>query len=73
MTNVEKLKIVGFLGEVRQRLNAKDAEDESRDIRINSMDNSELIATYCGWILGDKSWWIDLKYKFDYLEKLDNQ
>ena len=73
MTNVEKLKIIGILEEVRLVLGAKDGADPSFDFRINNLGNSELIAKYTQWELSDGGWWRILKGKFDQLEELDQQ
>ena len=63
MTNVEKLKAIGILG---------DENDDVYDEDINEMNNSKLIEQWCGWKLGDGSWWTDMKYKFDKLVDMDN-
>lgn len=55
-TNVEKLEGLGILGDVRERLGAKDGEDTLFDERINSMSARELIGEYTGWVLGSSSW-----------------
>jgi hypothetical protein len=73
MTNIEKLEIIGELGSVRQRLGAKDENDERKDALINTLSNHELVNKICGWELGDGSWWDDLKHSFDELENLDKQ
>ena len=56
MNNVEKLRGVGRLGDIRQRLGAKDGADESRDERINGMSPIELVGSWTGWTLGDEYW-----------------
>ena len=71
MTNIEKLKALGILGAVRQRQGADDQNDDTYDEDINEMDNSRLIEKWCGWHLGDGSWWTDMKYKFDKLVEMD--
>lgn len=71
MTNIEKLKKIGILGAVRQRLGAQSAIDETYDKRINEMTNSMLIAEWCGWELGDEYWWNKMKGMFDRLEAMD--
>ena len=68
MTNVEKLKALRMLGSVRKRLGANNEIDESFDDEINEMSSSELVEQWCGWHLGDGSWWIDMKRMFDELE-----
>ncbi len=73
MTNIEKLKALGILGEVRQRQGANDQKDDTYDEDINEMDNSKLIEQWCGWNLGDGSWWNDMKYKFDKLVEMDSR
>ncbi len=72
MTNVEKLKNLGILGAVRQRLGANGQSDDVYDEDINQMDNSKLIEQWCAWHLGDGSWWTDMKYKFDKLVDMDS-
>ncbi len=72
-SNVEKLKKLGILGTVRQRQGADSASDETYDESINEMDNSELIEQWCGWHLGNGSWWTDMKYKFDKLQEMDKE
>ena len=72
MTNVEKLKALGILGEVRQRQGASNEHDDVYDEDINEMNNSKLIEQWCGWKLGDGSWWTYMKYKFDKLVDMDN-
>ena len=71
MNNVQKLKQIGILGSVRQRLGADDKNDEKYDDDINEMSNHNLIRAYTGWRLGDGSWWDSLKGMFDDLEELD--
>lgn len=73
MTNIEKLNQVGILGDVRQRCGADDENDTSVDSRINEMDNSDLIAAWCGWHIGDGGWWRTMKMYFDSLELLSNK
>lgn len=57
MTNVEKLRAIRQLGNIRMRLGAKDADDESRDVRINHMSADDIAAAWCGWHIGDEAWW----------------
>ena len=71
MENIEKLRRLGILGKVRQRQGANAANDDTFDEDINEMDNSKLIEEYCGWVLGDASWWLDMKYFFDKLQEMD--
>ena len=73
MKNTEKLKILGILGDIRQRNGAKDSKDDSVDTFINRMSNERLIEDWCGWHLGDDSWWISMKSKFDALERMGNK
>lgn len=71
MTNIEKLKSIGMLGDVRQRCGADNREDETHDSEINELSNSELVEKWCGWHLGDGSWWTSMKGMFDNLEEMD--
>jgi len=68
MTNVEKLKQIGILESIRMRLGAANGDDESRDGRINGMTNHQLVKEWCGWELGDGTWWTTMKSYFDQLE-----
>jgi hypothetical protein len=73
MLNTEKLNRIGRLGDVRQRLGADSPEDESQDVRIEKMTNTDMIAKSVGWSLGDDNWWIDSKSDFDRLEEIDKE
>lgn len=73
MTNIEKLDALGILDVVRKRQGANDGSDESHDYIINEMNNSTLVKQWCGWYLGDSSWWAEMKYLFDQLNEMDNQ
>jgi hypothetical protein len=68
MTNIEKLTQIGIIGDVRQRYGADDENDTSRDKIINEQDNDTLIAAWCGWHIGDGSWWTTMKHYYDALE-----
>lgn len=70
MTNVDKLKQVGIIAAVRQRLGASDENDTSFDEKISTMSNHTMIRAYCGWHLGNGDWWDDMKDKFDNLETI---
>lgn len=72
MDNVEKLKQIGILGDVRQRLGAENESDDSMDDKVNRLTNSQLVGAWSGWNLGDESWWTDMKRYFYKLESLDN-
>lgn len=67
MTNVEKLEELGIIGDIRQRLGGEDEHDTSKDNKINSMDRDQLIELWCGWVMGDGSWWITMKAYYDRL------
>jgi hypothetical protein len=71
MENIEKLRRLGILGKVRQIQGKIDANDDTFDEDINKMDNSKLIEEYCECVLGDGSWWLDMKYFFDKLQEMD--
>lgn len=64
MTNVEKLKNTA-LGSIRQRLGADSTNDDSYDGKINEMTPDELLEAWCGWHLGDPSWWTEMKAIYD--------
>jgi hypothetical protein len=68
MKNVEKLKEIGILGEVRQRLGAEDENDSGEDDRIERLDNVSLVAKWAGWYLGDDEWAREIIRKYKDLE-----
>lgn len=70
MTNVEKLTQLGIIGDVRQRFGADDENDTQMDEHINKRDNSQLVAAWSGWHLGDGNWWNTMKTYYDGLERL---
>jgi len=53
----DKLRDLGILGDIRQRLGAADENDSSFDDDINSMSADELVAEWSGWVLGSPDWW----------------
>lgn len=57
MSNKLKLlKKMGILGDIRQRLGAKNEEDTSFDKTIEMMSTRDIVAAEYGWELGDNSW-----------------
>ena len=56
MTNVEMLGDLGWLGEVRQRMDADDETDDSQDHLINKLSSKGCCMKVAGWQLGDESW-----------------
>lgn len=72
MTNIEKLKSIGILGNVRQRQGAINKDDDSQDELINKMSNHKLVSQWSGWHLGDNYWWEHMKGLFDRLESFNN-
>jgi len=59
-TNVEILKRQGELGNIRERLGAKNKDDESLDFRINKMSPKQLCEAFSGWHIGDGAWARDI-------------
>ena len=53
---IELLREMRILGDIRERLGAKDSHDESRDGVIEMLSPRDLVATKFGWELGDNSW-----------------
>lgn len=70
MTNVEKLKELRILHDIRLRMGADDENDTSVDGAINRLSNSQLVEKWAGWHLGTESWWITMKRYFDELEQM---
>jgi len=73
MTNVEKLKELNKLGDIRESLGAENESDDSRDTLINDLSNSQLTSQLGEWEIGDPIWWNKLKTFYDRLEKLDKK
>ena len=53
----DRLRDLGILGDIRQRLGAKDENDSSFDEQIDSMSEDELMAEWSAWKLGSSEWW----------------
>jgi hypothetical protein len=62
---IEKLKDCRILGDVRQRLGAKNENDTSFDEEINEMEPDEIMAEWVGWKLGSGDWWDIFKSVYD--------
>ena len=71
MNNIDKLRQLGVLGDVRQRVGANDENDDSKDYIINGFNNSELVGCWCGWNLGDGEHWFAMKELYDDLNVID--
>lgn len=69
MKNTEILEDLCILGDIRERLGAKDENDTSFDDKINKMDANRIAAEYSAWSIGDSAWWYSLKNIFDELSK----
>ena len=69
MAKLSKLKQLGILGDVRQALGANDEHDCSKDSKIISSTNEDIIGYYSQWNLGNKYWGKDFISKFKALEK----
>lgn len=70
MNNIEKLTILGILGDVRQRVGADTETDTSNDEIINRMTSDELMKQWAGWNLGHGSWWTTMKAYYNELESI---
>ena len=70
MTNVEKLKPIGIIGEVRTALGASDEYDTSLDEQINNLSSNEIMLRYCTHHFGSGYWWAHFKRIFDAIERL---
>jgi len=73
MTNVEKLKELNKLGDIRESLGAENESDDSRDTLINDLSNSQLTSQLSEWEIGEHILWNKLKTFYDRLEKLDKK
>lgn len=71
MTNVEKLQELGILEDLRERLGAEDGADTSQDAKINKMTANHIVKEWCEWQIGDKRWWVCMKYYYDELSKCE--
>lgn len=56
MTNIEKLKTIGILMDVRLRMGEYNEDEDSLDAKINTITNKELVAKWTVWNLGSESW-----------------
>ena len=65
----ERLKDLGILGDIRQRLGADNENDTSFDKDIDQMTADELMYAWAAWKLGYGDWWTDMKKKYDRLRK----
>jgi len=65
----ERLKDLGILGDIRQRLGAENENDTSFDNDIDKMTADELMHAWAGWKFGYGDWWTDMKKKYDRLCK----
>ena len=54
--DIKKLKELGMLGNIRQRLGAEDENDTSMDERIMRMPLEKVVAVDSAWELGDEGW-----------------
>lgn len=70
MTNVEKLKKIGHLGELRVWLGAEKKTDTLVDETINDMTHEELISEWCQMKFGDSGYWHVLKNFYNSLENM---
>jgi len=72
MTNIEKLKEIGILSDIRQvKGGSLYHEDNSIDELINKMTNHELVSCWSLWHLGSSDWWENMKSIFDNLNDMD--
>lgn len=73
MTNIEKLTLLGIVGEVRKQRGSKSSDETTKDEEINKMDNSDLIKNWCAFTFGNPMAWSMSKSRFDALEKMDKR
>jgi hypothetical protein len=69
MTKIELLESMHILGDIRKRLGADNENDTSKDNKIIKMTPSQLIATWCGYCLGDEDWGYDIIAMYKILER----
>ncbi len=63
----DRLRDLGILGDIRQRLGSEGEHDPSFDEQINSMTADELMAEWSAWKLGSPEWWVDMNRKYNRL------
>lgn len=67
ITKINKRK----LGEIRQRLGAENEYDQSYDDRISRMSPKEIVAKWCGWVLGDEDWGNEIVTFYEDLKSIE--
>jgi hypothetical protein len=67
-TQLDKLN-QAVLGDIRQRLGAKDENDTSHDEQISRMSANEMFDEWCNWN-GLIDWGPDLRHTLDHLRKV---
>lgn len=76
MTNVEKLKELGILADIRQRIgnfyddDATPEKIERADNRINLMSPLELVKAWTAWEIGDGSWALHIIQYYEALQSI---
>ena len=63
----DRLKDLGIIGDIRQRLGAKDEQDSSFDKQIDSMTADEIMSEWSAWKLGSSEWWKDMNRMYNRL------
>jgi hypothetical protein len=63
----DRLRDLGILGDIRQRLGAKDENDSSFDNQIDSMTADEIMSEWSACKLGSSEWWKDMNRKYNRL------
>ena len=71
MKNIEKLKRIGIIGNIRQRYGASDENDPSKDEIINQLNNDQIMEAWSSWNLGYSGWWELMNSYFDKLEQMN--
>lgn len=63
----DRLRDLGILGDIRQRLGAKDEHDSSFDDEIDFMTAYEIMSEWSAWKFGSDELWKDMYRKYNRL------
>lgn len=67
-SNIEILESLGWLDDIRQRLDWEEGNDFTKvDAKINKMAPKDIVAEWCAWHIGYADWWQNMKNGFDKL------
>lgn len=69
--NIEKLKLVGILGEIRLKYGAESVNDTSKDDIINEQTNYGLVEDWCEYTFGSSRFWRIMHHIYSELNQIE--